>query len=170
MPARFVRQLLSGGALLLLAACGRDQDPVSAPLAIWRPVPRWDQRRSDGDGSIGWVISGTLAAFQERTYACVVTGGPLKGGKLVEHRHFYVGAGDTATITEILLLNDRLVTQSVKYADQAGRRRIVTENRRHPLIPNSSDEGLMGADTLATRLFSAAAAAPCPYPEAADAP
>ena len=147
--------VLAALLIVSLGACGRELGPLSAGASSVRPRPSWDVRGSNGDGSVAWVLESTLAALRHSAYTCYVTGGPLRGGKLVAHNHYSIGSDDTVTEIEILAVNGELFTRSVRYADRSGRRRTLHDSKDRPMV---------GADSVATRLFDAAAAATCPSP------
>jgi hypothetical protein len=104
---------------------------------------------------VAWVLERTLAALRDTAYTCYVTGGPLRGGKVVAHNRYSVGSDDTVTEIEIFTVNGELFTRSVWYADRSGRRRSLHDSQDRPMV---------GADSVATRLFAAAAGAACPSP------
>jgi hypothetical protein len=91
-----------------------------------------------------------LAALRHDAYNCIERGFPLPSSDTVA-RFYNIDSGETVVVVRA----DRrgnVVKQTVHYTDRLGRRRYVAESESHPLT---------GADSVARRIFSAAATAPC---------
>ena len=141
--------------VLVFCSCSTENGPITnAPaVGVTRPyLPDVEIRGSDGDGSVAWVIDQAVAALRQNAYTCYDDGRRFPNGMTVEGLNYSIGSGETATKIKIIAVDGEIIAQRVHYTDEAGVRRVIVTGDGRPLV---------GADSIADRLFGAAWAAPC---------